>query len=242
MKRSKIIKTIKSEKTDEKRGIVDIRGAIVAPDRLNSTPGYYLLLSRLKGEGPDDTPELIFLTEVEQSSSKALLGKLVEDEEKYRFNTIYTEPYPTGPSNVPPIFILSLHKYVNRPDHIPWVRLCPASFLYGWDVKQGVHLLSQWEGRDKIPKETVLWKQLGKIKADNFEDPIFYAFTALRYLLAGFKLHKIFAIKGCETDRAKAKKIDARKGFTGADRAAWEERDRIFRQIEEENEYFNDFL
>ena len=240
MKRSKIIKTIKSEKTDEKRGIVDIRGAIVAPDRLNSTPGYYLLLSRLKGEGPDDTPELIFLTEVEQSSSKALLGKLVEDEEKYRFNTIYTEPYPTGPSNVPPIFILSLHKYVNRPEHIPWVRIGPASFFYGSDIKQGVHLLAQWKGRNKIPKETVLWKQLGRIKADNFEDPIFYAFTALRFLLAGFRLNK--TIKGCETDRLEAKKIDARKGLTGASRVASEELAYFFQRIEEENEYFNNFL
>ena len=150
------MKTIESEKTDEKgiihkgddqdrkRGLTDIRGAIVAPDRLNSTPGYYLLLGKLKGEDSDDIPELIFLTEVEEASSKALFEKLVEDEEEFRFSTIYTGPYQIGTGIAPPDFILSLHRYVKRPEHIPWIRICPASFFYGNDIKQGVDLLDQW--------------------------------------------------------------------------------------------------
>jgi hypothetical protein len=234
------MQTIKDDQ-DQKKGLSDIRCAIVAPDRLNSTPGYYLLLGKLKGEGSDDMPELIFLTEVEEVSPKALFAKLTAAEEKFRFNTIYTEPYPTGPGIVPPDFILSLCDYVKRPEHIPWIRICSASFFYGRDVKQGVHLLNQWEGRNKIPKETVLWDQLGRIKVGNFEDPIFYAFTALRYLLAGFKLNKTFAIN-VGKNRMAARKIDARKGLTGIHRVAAEELDRIFKQIEKDNEWQSDIF
>jgi hypothetical protein len=214
----------------------DVRCAIVAPDRLNSAPGYYLLLKKLK----DSDAELIFLSEVEEASPKALFEKLVEDEEEFRFNTIYIEPYPTGIR--PPNFILSLRDYVKQSEHIPWIRICPTSFLYGNDIKQGVNLLDQWEGWNKIPEETVLWDQLEKIEPENFEDPIFYAFTALRYLLAGFKLDKtFFAIEDVEKNRAEVKRIDARKEIGSAACAAWDELRDIRKQIEDGEYYPEDY-
>jgi len=246
------MKTIEAGKTEEKNVIrkaidqdqgksaADIRAAIVAPDRTQSIPGYFLILGKLKeGNTDGDMPELIFLTELEEASQEVLFEKLVKNEEKFRFNTIYIEPYKTELGCLPPDFIRSLHIYVNK--HTPWVRIASASFLYADDIKQGVHLLDQWKGKNEIPKGTILQDQLVKIGPKNFEDPTFYAFTALRYLLAGFKLDKNSFIEEVKKRRPKAKKADARKNLDSASRAASDEYDIIMKQIKEEDEGEDDF-
>ena len=240
------MKTIKAEETQDKNvihkvdeqaqeeSIVEVRGAIISPDRLINTPGYYLLLGKGK-----ESSEPIFLKEAEASSEEALFSKLVDDEENLRFHTLYAEfPFKFKLGEAIPDFVLQLLKHQKK--HIPWVRTCPVSIFYGNDIKEGVHLLYQWGGRSAVPEGTTLRNQLGKITPDNFEDTAFYAFTALRYLLGGFKRDSVSFIENVARRREKALRKDRRKKLTGADRAAADEFYRICRRLKDEDDWSED--
>ncbi len=253
-KKRKIMKNSQIEKTgdgyivyrqnvegqEERIAVQEIRAAIVAPDRTTDPPmpGYYLLLGKLKGEDSDDMPELVFVTEAEEASPKALFQKLVVDEEENRFNTLYTEPYRF--SDVPD-FIHDLHSYLNE-KNIRWVRIVQTLHLYGDDPGQGVNIIGQWAGRINIPEETTVRYQLReKVGPKNFKDPTLYAFTALRYLIAGFKLDKSSFIDEVKKRRAKAKKIEVRKNLDSASRFAANEFGYICRRLKEEDDWEDDW-
>ncbi len=227
------METIEAEKTEN---LTDIRGAIVAPDRTvgSGVPGYYCIFGKLKNEDSEDVSRLAFIKEVEEASPKALFQKLVVDEEEYRFNTLYTEPYRF--SDVPD-FIRDLHNCLNE-ENIKWIRTVPTLFFYGDDPRQGVNIISQWAGRINIPEETTLRYQFDtiNIKPEKFDDPTFYAFTALRYLLAGFKLDKGSSIDEVKKRRAKAKKIEVRKNLDSVSRFAVDEFSHICRRLKEEDD------
>ncbi|MDP2646631.1 MAG: hypothetical protein U1C57_01920 [Candidatus Doudnabacteria bacterium] len=171
----------------------DIRVAIVALDRLNSLPGYFLIMGDDTQSDPtkiqdrlagiNRPPLLKFIIEQSFTSTTEMFDSLISLEPEYRYNTIYTEPPDIN--QVPSGFILRLHGAVNA--SIPWVRHGPA--LYADDPAEGVSLLDDWAGRYSFPKDSVIRRQLRDLGPDNFEDK-FYAFTALRYLLAGFKFEK----------------------------------------------------
>ncbi len=232
------METIEAEKTEN---LTDIRGAIVAPDRTvgSGVPGYYCIFGKLKNEDSEDVPRLVFIKEVE-ASPKALFQKLVVDEEEYRFNTLYTEPYRF--SDVPD-FIRDLHNCLDE-ENIKWIRTVPTLFFYGDDPRQGVNIIGQWAGRINIPEETTLRYQFDtiNIRPEKFDDPTFYAFTALRYLLAGFKLDKGSSIEEVAKRREEVLKKDTRKKLTGADRVAADELMMICGEIERQSEFENDIL
>ena len=224
---------MKNNNVQGQEKIKDVRAAIIVPDRLIKTPGYYLLLGK-----EEESSEPVFLKEAAEASSEALFSSLVDDEEGLRFHTLYADfSFKTG--NALPDFIIQLFKHQKK--HIPWVRICPASFFYGNDIKQGIHLLSQWGGRRAVPKGTTLRNQLGKITPDNFEDPALYTFTALRYLMAGFSLEKSSA-EDAKIRREAHFKKDSFKRLSGADRAAADEFMRICGDIERQSEFENDIL
>ena len=174
---------------------------------------------------------MIFIKEVEETSAAALFKELQADEEQYRFSIIYTEPFQV--SDVPD-FIRDLFHYLR--ENIEWIRAIPTGYFYGDDPGQGVNILGQWEGGVTIPQETTLRYQFDtiNINPEKFDDPIFYAFTALRYLLAGFKLDKSSFIKEVEKNRAKALKKESRKKLTGVDRAAAEDLAYFRRRLEDD--------
>ena len=63
-----------------------------------------------------------------------------------------------------------------------------------------------------------------------------YAFTALRYLIAGFKLEKNYS-EQVEKDRVKALKKESLKKLRGLNRAAWSELDEIREELEQQIEW-----
>ena len=208
--------------------LADIRAAIVGPDLTvgSGTTGYYCIFSK-------NNKELVFIKEVEETSAAALFKELQADEEQYRFKAIYTEPckFSDGPD-----FNHDLHDYTR--ENIRWIRIISAVYFYGDDPGQGVNIIGQWEGGVTIPEETTLRYQFDtvNINPEKFDDPIFYAFTALRYLSAGFKLDKGSFIKGVEKNRAKALKKESREKLTGVHRAAAEELSYFLRRIEEDED------
>ena len=213
----------------------DIRAAILQPNRLAKTPGYFLILGKVKDED-SDTPRLLFMTETEEGSTPKLIQSLVMEEAKYRFHTVYTDPYPMTPGNVPPQFILTLHKYLSR--KTPWVKQRPG--MYADDVAQGFVLFEEWEGRRKVPKETKVAKQSFSIdRADavsDFEGPDMYAFTALRYILAGYQLDRspdLWAIKSARED---ALRVIEEPKLDSASRSAAKEYAYIMAQIKAKQE------
>jgi len=210
--------------------LTDIRVAIVAPDRTigSGIPGYYFIFGKLNNK------KLVFIKEVEETSAAALFRRLVADEEKYRIHTIYTYPFQAGDVLD---FIRDLHDYL-REKNISWIRIVSTLYFYGDDPGQGVNIIGQWADRFTIPKETTLRYQFDHINnnPEKFDDPIFYAFTALRYLLAGFKLDKNYS-EQVEKNRAKALKEESRKKLTGVNRAAADELDYFFRRLDYEDDW-----
>jgi len=217
------MKTIEAEKTEN---LTDRRCAIVAPDRTlgSGVPGYYCIFGKLNNK------DLVFIKEVEETSAAVLFKELVADEEKYRFHTIYTYPFQVGDV---PDFICDLLDYLEERD-IGWIRTVPTAYLYGDDPAQGVNIIGQWAGRFTIPEETTLRYQFDHINnnPEKFDDPIFCAFTTLRYLFAGFKLDESSFIKEVEKNRAKALKKESRKKLTRAAQVAWSELDKIREELE----------
>lgn len=196
----------------------DTRCGIVAPDTVNQTPGYYVILGQ---------PNLRYVKEVERNTIESLFKALTDDEEKYRFHTVYIENFQKG--TAPPDFILRLRDYIKK--KLPWIRIAKAH--YADDPYQGVQLFNQWTGRE-IPKGSVLWNQLGKIEANNYEDSAFYAFTALRYVLAGFKLDNFakYQNKAIEM-RAKIKTKEIESDLDATSRYAWDELRELKERLEE---------
>jgi len=225
------MQTVNTQRQNNKER--EARCAIVAPNKLFSLPGFFLLLGKDKSENSQDIPRLTFIEEVERPTSEELFAELIKKEEKFRFHTIYFEKYPTGIGNIPPDFILGLVKYLRK--KAPWLRIIPA--IYSADVTQGVDLLNQWSEKIDIPEESILRRQLKNIKRDSCDDPSHYTFTALRFLLAGFKHDKSFSERSVEKKRAKALKEESRKKLTGADRAAWSELDEIREELDQEEDW-----
>jgi len=182
-------------------------------------------------------PRLTFIKEVERPTPEELFAELIKEEEYFRFHTIYFEKYPTGTGNIPPDFILGPVKRLRK--QAPWLRIFPA--LYSADVAQGVELLYQWSGKIDIPEESILRSQLKNLKRDNCDDPSHYAFTALRFLLAGFKWDKSFSERRVRENRAKALKKESRKNLTGADRAAADELDNFFQRLQDKEDWEDDY-
>ncbi|RZB36388.1 MAG: hypothetical protein SRB2_02213 [Desulfobacteraceae bacterium Eth-SRB2] len=219
---------------EDKEPIVcqEIRGGVIVPDVLKGRPGYYLLLGRTREES------LVFLKEEAEHSREALIEKIKNDESRFLYHTIYTgEPIRSAPGDLRDSFFMDLRKAFR--EKIAWVKLYPA--FYQNDIMHGLNLFSQWrnEGALAIPRDSLLAKQIGQIEPGVPPDEL-YAFHALSYILGGFKLQEI-PVEEIATARRKTLRKDSLKGLTGADRAAWEERDHIFRRIKEENEYVNNF-
>jgi len=215
---------------------LEIRGAIVAPDRLNNTDGYYLLFGKEKEVESPDMPPLVFLAEMEVGSLKDLFTKLVADEKNFLFHTLYTEPVSTGDGINPSDFFISLKESITK--NLPWIRIVPA--FHAADTGQGVDFLYQWAGRSNLPEGTVLRNQLGDFRRDNFDSPFFHAITALQYLLAGFKKDRDPPIGGVRQKRTEAKRIAAQKCLTGASRAASKEIEYLREEAERRYERKND--
>jgi len=221
-------------KTEEKDPIVcqEIRGSIIVPDALKERPGYYLLLGQKREEGKD---LLIFLKEESEHSREALIEKIKNDEGRFRYHKIYTEePLKSTPGEQRDSFFIDLRKTFNK--NISWVKLCPA--LYRDDITHGVDLFSQWrnDGALEIPRDTILYRQIGSIEPGVPPDESSYAFHALRHILSGFKIREI-PIDQIEKEREEAFRKDSLKDLTGVDRVAAEEIDRVRREIEEDNEW-----
>ena len=227
--------------TENSEAIVcqEIRGAVIVPDVLKGRPGYYLLIGRKYEESKNDLPVLIFLKEESECSREALIANLIDDERGFLYHIIYTgEPIRSALGDLRDSFFMDLRKAFR--EKIPWVKLYPA--FYQNDIMHGLNLFSQWHNERAlaIPRDSLLAKQIGQIEPGVPPDEL-YAFHALSYILGGFKLQEI-PVEEIATARMKTLRKVLKDSLTGADRAAWEERNHIFKQIEEENEYFNNFL
>ena len=220
-----------TEKTEK---LIDIRAAIVGPDRTigSGIPGYYCIFCY-------NNKKLVFIKEDEEISIAGLFGKLLADEEQYRFHTLYLEPFEF--TDVPD-FIRDLNSLSEKT--FSWIRTIPTSYFYGADPAQGVNIIAQWADRfSPIPKGTTLRYHFDNLNLnrEKYDDPNFYAFTALRYLVAGFKLDKSSFIKGVAENRARAKIKKSRKKLTGAARAAADELDYFLRRLKDEDDWEDDY-
>lgn len=177
----------------------DKRAAITAPDRIHDVPGYFLILAKVGSR-------MNFVVEGEAMMSADVVKALITAEEEHRFNSIYLRPWAI---NKPaPLFESTISLVLRR--NMPWVRQRQA--FHANDPVEGVRLLDAWENKASIPRSSLLAAQIGRIDPDNIDDPALCAFTALRYILAGFQVDKGPDIERIAGARAKAvKKVEIPK-------------------------------
>ena len=110
--------------------------------------------------------------------------------------------------------------------------LCPAPFAD--DIDHGKNIVK--DADLEISTETpTLRTCLGKITADNLDES-FYPFTALRFLVGGFKMHKSRSfIESFRRKKEEAEREANRMRLDSVSRVAYDEFNQIKKAIAEEN-------
>jgi hypothetical protein len=161
--------------------LAEVRGAVSWPT--GSLPGYYLLMGQEKGSNKHGKRPLLFLAEKEEKTNTSLFDSLTDDMARLKCSTIYANR--GGNQTLIDGFYGALWDYLRNRRLSP--RLVPAPSAD--DVEYGKVLIREWLKHNAldIPRfsTTILREQLKKMVTEGaIED--FYAFHALRYLLAGF--------------------------------------------------------
>ena len=190
--------------------MVDIRAAVVEP--VNELPCYYLVCGMLDKPNMWNKRPVVFLNEGQDQSANRVFKSLLEDDVKRLcITTIYANRTNEG-------FFRSLWRY--RQDYDISCSIQPA--ISRENLEYGDALIREAQ-RDKAliePKDhkPVLSQQLDDLSDMGYEKDMkvdydqFYAWTALRYLLAGFILRPPMDYKIPQNDISKAFEQDTRRG------------------------------
>jgi hypothetical protein len=201
--------------------LVDIRAAIVEP--VNDFPCYYLVCGMVDKRNIWDKRPVVYLNEGHDQSANRVFKKLLEDDVKRLcISTIYANRSNEG-------FFRSLWKY--RSDHGISTSIHPAASKDNFEYGDSLIRESQ---RDKAliePKsfKPVVSQQLDTISDIGYDQETidygeFYAWTALRYLMAGFALRPPADNRIPLNDLSKAFEKDTRRSgarYTTNNQSQW---------------------
>ena len=162
--------------------LVDIRSAV----RWNSAkyPGYYLIVGKELGKNSKGKHPILYLAEGEANYPQDLYRKLTDDVIRLRASVVYADP---GSDKT----ISNSGQFTDLWDYVQagGVRISLTPAPSSDDTEYGVVLMKE-HLRDKtlvfpVLRMTTLFKQIKSMTVDANEDQ-FFAFHALRYVLAGF--------------------------------------------------------
>jgi hypothetical protein len=152
-------------------------GAVIPP--IAGNPGYYLFLGIMFDTVPEGLHKIIFMAEGEEKIRNKLIQKLTDDSVRLFADSIYCDVGQRG-------FFVALHNSNHNYDLK--VAASPENFDYGESL---VNELFSVEALN-LPPDSILYKQVfdpitGINEADELKEPKFYAFHALRFILAGLE-------------------------------------------------------
>ena len=170
--------------------LIDIRGAIITPT--DTTPGYFLYFGMKKNMNQYGKYPILFLSEgiqdPESESFADLVKELFDDAGRLKASTIYCEQ-PKERKNSG-----GFYRYVweyRRINNLPCqVRPAPSPK----ETEYGFTLMQEWSKHRSIIRpiyvDTVFKQQLasedGMLEGSDLKSNEWYAFHALRFILAGF--------------------------------------------------------
>uniref|UniRef100_A0A6M3IK38 Terminase n=1 Tax=viral metagenome TaxID=1070528 RepID=A0A6M3IK38_9ZZZZ len=165
--------------------IIETRGAVVSP--IDEHPGYYLFFGMTKHPNIFKKHPLLFLCEAEHTTHGQLIEALFNDASRMKASVIYSNRGSSRKQQAG--FYRDVWTHRVR-QNVP-LRVMPAPSVK--DVDYGRGIIQDWTREDAIvrPKKrrTVLARQMTEEMREQVVDPAedrWYAFHALRYLIAGF--------------------------------------------------------
>lgn len=166
--------------------VYEVRAAVINPE--HPYPGYYLMFGFTKEVNEYGKNPLLFLCEGQSKKQNELMNSLINDCAKMKARTIYAARESGSGLGVEGFF-RDLWQRLSRSNLK--ITLSPAPSVS--DFEYGAALLSEWTEEKAIKRPnlhlapTVLAKQIEDEmnEPEHIKEPRFYAFHALRYLLAG---------------------------------------------------------
>lgn len=157
--------------------VMEIVGAIIPPEGVS--PGYYLFLGMMFDTIPAGPHKLLFLVEGLEQVRLQLITSMNDDAIRLRAGTVYADQLNKG-------FFASLWNLNAR------YYLKPAASVQ--NIEYGKALINEIIFSKAIdwPKDSVVYQQVADPlqsinEGENVKDPKFYAFHALRFILAGIE-------------------------------------------------------
>lgn len=199
--------------------IAEVRAAIVEP--VNDQPCYYLICGMLDRKNMYEKRPVLYVTEAEDQSANRMFKSLMDDCKRLSVQVIYANRENEG-------FYGSLWRF--RGEYEANVNIQPA--ISGANIEYGDALIRE-SIRDKalvMPKqsEPVILQQLRQLGDIGYDEnnkpnyPSFYAYTALRYLLAGFQMRPPVDRRLADNDKMhKAFELDSRRPKTQNNMTQW---------------------
>jgi len=164
--------------------LTEIRAAVSWPD--GAQPGYWCVFGKLFKKNPLGRSPLIFLDEGESVFASPLMESVTSAASKFRAHTIYADRGSFDARGWQG-FYTDLYDYINTKNLN--VDLAPA--IAAEDEPYGIVLIQEYFRGQllDIPKDvaTTIMKQIREMTTETSDFKPFYAFKALRYLLAGFQ-------------------------------------------------------
>lgn len=165
----------------EQVSLIEIRGAVIKPVEIY--PGYFVFFGMMKEPNIFQKYPIMFLCEGEARTQGPLLEKMFNDASRMKASVIYADRERQGKMEG---FYQDIWRE-RRQRNLP-LRVMPAPSPD--DIDYGVGILRDWS-RDKAVErpritKTILSDQISSMTDETEIDASFYAFHALRFLLAGF--------------------------------------------------------
>lgn len=166
--------------------LIDVRCAVIPP--IETYPGYYLFFGMQKEANAYGKHPLLFLYEKEDSIQSDLLDNLADDTGRLKCSTVYAQFHKKQRNSQG--FYRDLWDY-RRHNNLPFKVVQAVS---SEDYEYGRAILRNWL-RDKAvirPRtvQTILDSQIksdsGMVETSDITEPRWYAFHAIRYLIAGY--------------------------------------------------------
>ena len=184
----------------------EIRGAISWPD--GAYPGYWCVFGKLFAKNPLGRSPLVFLAEGESVFATPLMDAVTDAATKFRAHTIYADRGSFDARGWQG-FYTDLYDHINSKNLN--VDLFPA--VAADDEPYGIVLIQEYFRGSllDIPKDvyTIIMDHIKEMTTETNDFKPFYAFKALRYLLAGFQKFESPVIDELLTKRRVSPSADA---------------------------------
>jgi len=165
----------------EKIALTEVRAAAVPPREGNG--GYLLVLGLRRESNESGIQPLLMLSESTEALQLELIKRVLDEVTRYKISTVYAEQPQAGE---PAGFWGDLHKALKLRRHLVKLRPAPSvrDLEYGKNIAMDYHKTGSLL---PLVGEHTLRSHMRKLTASVEPEADFYAFHALRFLLAGFK-------------------------------------------------------